>query len=180
MAETINDNVFFVGFMGAGKSTVARRLARELGVASLDMDKYIERSQDCKISEIFDKGGEGMFRDIEAATLAEIVERDDPTLISCGGGIIVRPENRRLLKERGCVVHLLVDADEAASRISDTSSRPLFNDMDQVRIRCRERLPLYDEVADVTVSTGGKNVYQITNEVIERLREAGVLCQRPV
>lgn len=176
--ESISRNVFFVGFMGAGKSTVARRLARSCGVASLDMDKYIERAQGLKISEIFAKGGEGLFREIERQTLMELAASDSPMLISCGGGIVVSPENRQILKESGFVVHLLVDADEAASRISDKSSRPLFNDIESARARCRDRLPLYEEVADMTIATGGKDVYGIANEVVGGLRKAGVLCRQ--
>lgn len=178
ITETINGNVFFIGFMGAGKSTVARRLARNLGVAALDMDKYIERAQGRTIKEIFDDGGEELFRKIEAETLAELALSKEPMLISCGGGIILDPKNRETLKESGTVVHLLVDADEASSRISNKSSRPLFNDIEQARKRCRDRLPLYEEVADVTISTGGKNIYAISNEVTDWLREAGILCQQ--
>lgn len=176
--ETIDRNVFFIGFMGAGKSTIARKLARSCGIASLDMDKYIERAQGCRITEIFADGGEETFRKIERQTLLELAQGDAPMLISCGGGIVVSPESRQVLKESGFVVHLLVDADEAAARISDKSSRPLFNDIESARRRCRERLPLYEEVADLTISTGGKSVYRIANEVMSGLRKAGVLCRQ--
>lgn len=178
MSESISKNVFFIGFMGAGKSTVARRIARECGIASLDVDKYITRAQDCSIADIFSEGGEELFRKIETETLAEIANSDEPLLISCGGGIVLSPENRRILNESGFVVHLLVDADEASSRIADKSSRPLFNDIEAARELQQKRLPLYEEVADVTIETHGKNVFQITSEVTDKLREAGVLCQQ--
>ena len=112
-------NVFFVGFMGAGKSTVARKVARSCGVASLDMDKYIERSGGRTIPEIFDEGGEEAFRRIETDTLRELCGKDGGMLISCGGGIVKSEENRQLLRDGGVVVHLMVDADESAARISD-------------------------------------------------------------
>lgn len=175
----LSRNVFFVGFMGAGKSTVARKIARSCGVASLDMDKYIERACGKSIPEIFDEGGEELFRRIETDVLRELCAKGAGMLISCGGGVVKSPENRRLLKDGGVVVHLLVDADEAAARISDKSSRPLFNDIESARGLCAERLPLYEEVADLTVPTGGKDLRDVSREVRRYLSREGVICQRP-
>ena len=171
-------NVFLIGFMGAGKSTVARKIARTCGVASLDMDKYIERAYGKSIPEIFDEGGEELFRRIETDTLRELSQKEGGMLISCGGGIVKSPENRRLLKDGGVVVHLLVDADEAAARISDKSSRPLFNDIESARALCSERLPLYEEAADFTVATGGRDLRDISREVRRYLSQEGVICQQ--
>lgn len=117
--------VFFVGFMGAGKTSVARRLARTCGVASVDMDTYIERREGKKVKEIFAEGGEEGFRAIETDVLRELGAKLDPLLISCGGGVVVTPANHDVFREAGFVVYLEVTADEAASRISDTSTRPL-------------------------------------------------------
>lgn len=178
MAMELSRNVFLVGFMGAGKSTVARKVARACGVASLDMDKYIERSYGKPVREIFDEGGEELFRRIETETLRELAAKDDGMLVSCGGGIVKSAENRRLLAEGGTVVHLLVDADEAAARISDKSSRPLFNDIESARRLCAERLPLYEEVADFTVATGGRDLRDVARELRRYLSQEGVLCQR--
>lgn len=169
--------VFFVGFMGAGKSSISRRLARNCGIASVDMDKYIERSTGRKIPEIFASDGEGCFRDIETETLRDFAGREDCMLISCGGGIVTREENRSILRDSGFVVHLKVDADEAASRISDKSSRPLFNDIESARKRCQDRLPQYSQVADVEIDTSGKSVFAIMNEVQSALEKKGILCQ---
>lgn len=174
----LSSNVFLIGFMGAGKSTVARKIARSCGVSSLDMDKYIERSYGKTIPEIFEEGGEELFRKIETDTLRELSAAEEPMLVSCGGGIVKSEENRKLLKEGGTVVHLLVDADEAAARISDKSSRPLFNDIESARQLCSERLPLYEEAADLTVATGGKDLRDISREVKSYLTREGVLCQQ--
>ena len=81
--------------------------------------------------------------------------------MSCGGGAVLRPENRAILAERGYVVYLQVTADEAASRISDVSTRPLFRDLDTARATIEARLPLYEDVADAVVDTAGK-----TNEIV--------------
>lgn len=170
--------VFFIGFMGAGKTSVARKLARLCGMASVDMDAYLERREGRKINEIFAEDGEEGFRLIETDVLRELLEKE-PLLVSCGGGVITREENRALLREGGCVVHLQVTVDEAAARISDKSTRPLFQDIEAARRRCEERKPLYESMANITVNTAGKNVYVIAREVQRALEKEGVLCRQP-
>lgn len=168
--------VFFVGFMGAGKSSVARRLARVCGVGSVDMDVYLERREGRPVKQIFAEEGEAGFRAIETGVLKELAAMD-PLLISCGGGVVKLPENRELLKQSGFVVHLEVDVDEARGRISDISTRPLFQSIDEARNLAQERLPLYEEVADACISTVGKSVPAIAYEVRQVLEREGVLCQ---
>lgn len=167
--------VFFVGFMGAGKTSVSRKLARQCGLASIDMDTFIERQEGKKVSEIFAESGEAGFRAIEADVLRELSHRD-PALVGCGGGVVTTPESREILKEAGFVVFLKVSAYEARDRISDLSTRPLFNDVDEAAARNAARLPLYEEVADATVDTAGKGVTAIAGEVREILKREGVLC----
>ena len=170
--------IFFIGFMGAGKSSVARYLARRSGLTSIDMDTYIERRENKRISKIFEEVGEEGFRAIETEVLRELASNEEPMLISCGGGIVTREENRAIIGDRGFAIHLEVDADEAASRISDKSSRPLFNDIEAARARLADRMPLYREVADATIVTSGKNVYEISREVRLLLEKEGLLCQQ--
>lgn len=169
--------VFFVGFMGAGKTTVARRLARQCGVGSLDMDVYLERLSGKSARQVFAEEGEEAFRAREAAVLEELAA-GEPLLVSCGGGVVERAENRRILADRGFVVYLEVDVDEAARRIHDVSSRPLFQDINAARELAKRRLPLYREVADCSVRTAGKGVSAIAAEVRRLLEKEGVLCAR--
>lgn len=170
--------VFLVGFMGAGKTSVARKLARMAGVASVDMDTYIERCEHKRVKEIFAEVGEEGFRAIETQTLYELGMKKDPMVVSCGGGVVLRPENRKALSELGLVVYLSVTAAEAASRISDVSSRPLFGDLQNAQRVIDERLPLYEEVADVTIDTVGHGSSSIAHEVFDILKEKGVLWQQ--
>ena len=166
--------VFFVGFMGAGKTSVARKLARSAGIVAIDMDTYIERRCDMKIKQIFAESGEEGFREIETDVLFELAT-GKPQLISCGGGVVLAERNRAILKEHGFVVYLMVTAEEAASRISDVSTRPLFGDLEQARRVIEGRLPMYEEVADITVDTTGHGTGSIAHEVMRRLQYENVL-----
>lgn len=167
--------VFFVGFMGAGKTSVSRKLARMCGLSAVDMDTYIERQEGKTVSDIFAEQGESGFRTIETQVLRKLSE-GTPMLVGCGGGVITTPANREILKERGYVVFLRVSAYEAKNRISDLSTRPLFNQMEDAEKRNLERLPFYLEVADVEIDTAGKNVSTIAREVRRELQRKGVLC----
>ena len=108
-----------------------------------------------KVKQIFAEAGEEGFRQIETDVLRELACSSEPQLVSCGGGVVLAEENRRILADSGYVVHLRVTADEAASRISDISTRPLFGDLDQARQVIEARMPLYEEVADLTIDTAG-------------------------
>ena len=174
----LTKTVFFVGFMGAGKTSVARKLARNARIASVDMDTYIERRCDMKVKEIFADSGEEGFRAIETDVLRELAT-GEPLLVSCGGGVVLRPENRAILREHGYVVYLQVTAAEAASRISDLSTRPLFGDLEQAESVIRSRLPMYEEVADLTINTAGRGTGSIAREVFTLLKQQGVLNQHP-
>lgn len=169
--------VFLIGFMGAGKSTVARRLARACGVSALDLDTYIERACGKKIREVFAEEGENAFRRMEAHALQEVAAMDAPMLVSCGGGIVSTEDARTSLRTLGFTVLLEVDADEAASRISDKSSRPLFQDLESARALCASRGPLYAEACAASIDTRGKDVYRIFRELKALLEKEGVLCR---
>ena len=171
--------VFFVGFMGAGKTSTARKLARLAGLSAIDMDTYIERQVGKNASQIFADSGEAAFRTIETQVLRHLLA-GDPALVSCGGGVVVTPENRVMLREGGYVVYLQVTADEAAERINNYSTRPLFKDLEAARRLIQERLPLYEEVADAAVDTAGRGSGAVAREVFGLLKRAGVLVNAAI
>ena len=171
--------VFFVGFMGAGKTTLTRRLARSLGLASADIDRSIERDAGLSIKELFAQVGEERFRELEAQKLEQFAA-GVPLLISCGGGLVEGERSRQIIAESGLCVHMFVSPDESASRISNHDTRPFFETMDSVREVNSRRAPIYEEIADATIDTTGKLPHEVAGEVRKLLLKEGVLCQVPL
>ena len=170
--------VYFVGFMGAGKTTLTRRLARMLGLASADIDRSIERDTGMGIKELFNQVGEAQFREMEADKLQQFAQ-SDPLLISCGGGLVEGERSRQIIKDSGFCVHMFVSADESADRISNHDTRPFFETMDSVRAVNSRRMPIYQQIADATIDTTGKQPRDVASEVCKLLLEKGVLCRVP-
>ena len=169
--------VFFVGFMVAGKTSTSRRLARQCGLATIDLDAYIERRERRAINQIFAEQGEQAFRDMETQVLDEFAHKG-PMLVSCGGGIVLREENREILKNNGFVVYLQVTAEQAVERVGDVSTRPLFKNLETARQTIAGRLPMYEDVASVSIDTVGKSINVVAQEIQEILEKEGVLCLR--
>jgi shikimate kinase len=172
---TLSKPVFFIGFMGAGKTSVSQFLAKTCGLASIDADEYLELLEDRIIADIFAEDGEDYFRNLETQYLKELAQRK-PRLVGCGGGVVKRPENVRIMNQSGYVVHLGVTAEAATERVPNTESRPLFKNLEVARRTVAEREPLYDEAADVRVETTGRSVPEIATEVRDILLEQGILA----
>jgi shikimate kinase len=145
------------GFMGSGKSTVARLLARQIGWQHVDLDKRIIEATGLTIPQIFERQGEPGFRKLEHEELArvvgEAVEFQKPRIISLGGGTTARPENLKLLREAGAIlVWLHCPVEELLSRCARITNRPLFRDAATFRKLYQERLPSY-ELSDYRVES---------------------------
>jgi shikimate kinase len=149
------DAIVLIGFMGAGKSSVGRTLARMTGLPRFDTDEMIGARFGLTVAEIFEKHGEEEFRDAETEALRGLTG-NQAAIVVTGGGIVLRPENRRLLRELGTVIHLSAEEETLFARISRRSTRPLLRTEDPratVTELLRSRLPAYREVADVEVDT---------------------------
>ena len=166
-------NVFLIGPMGAGKTTVGKILADELGLDFLDTDKEIEERTGADIGWIFDVEGEEGFRKREAAMLDELTERNG-VLIATGGGIVLREENRKRLVSRGTVVYLDAPLDQQVERTSRDRNRPLLQDgepRDILEGMAEERDPLYREVADFVFRADKRSARVLATEIVKALRE---------
>ena len=154
------ENIFLVGMMGAGKTSVGRMLARNLGKTFYDSDQVIEARTGVKISLIFELEGESGFRAREAAVLDELTSLRG-IVLATGGGVVLREVNRQVLRSRGTVVYLRASVNELWNRTRHDRNRPLLQTADPLT-RLRElhaqRDPLYLEVADLTIETGSQSV----------------------
>lgn len=167
--------VFLIGFMGAGKTTVGRRLARRCGLASVDLDRSLERESGMRLRELFETVGEERFREMEACALERYCS-GYPLLISCGGGTVCGQRSAQIIGERGFAVHLMVSACESSERISNHETRPFFDCMDSINDKSRQRMPIYRRLADATIDTCGKSPERLARELQEILEKEGILC----
>lgn len=149
-------NLILVGPMGAGKTCIGKRLAERYGLRLADADREIEQRTGASVAAIFEHEGEAGFRAREQAVLSDLLHTDG-LLLATGGGAVLAADNRRLLRERGFVVQLLVSVEQQLERLAADRSRPLLarGDREQVlRELARARAPLYAEVADLQFDTG--------------------------
>ena len=163
-------NIFLTGFMGAGKSTVGRRLAQRLDYRFADLDQLIVAREGRSISEIFATRGEGYFRDCEAAVLAGQAETMR-TVFATGGGIVAREENRAVMKQFGTVVYLRASWPILERRLARSSGRPLADPQlgwEKIRQLWHRRLPWYEE-ADLVIDTDQLPVPEVVRAIITRL-----------
>lgn len=173
--------IILVGLPGSGKSTVGRQLARRLGLPFHDSDHVIEQRLGCSIRDYFEREGEAAFRDQEQTVLAELASAGAGVL-STGGGAVLRPANRQLLREAGHVVYLRSSPEEVFRRVRHDGSRPLLqvaDPMARLRQLYAERDPLYRETAHFVVETGRPSVPTLVNMVLMQLELAGALPERP-
>ncbi|MDO9108838.1 MAG: shikimate kinase [Coriobacteriia bacterium] len=171
-------HVLLIGFMGCGKSTVGRLLALRLGRTFVDLDDRVCALAGTTVERIFAEHGEATFRRLEANALESLL-REPPSVVACGGGVVVSEGNRTLLPQLGTVFYLRVDAAEALRRIGDTSSRPLLagpGAASAARALLAERESVYAAVARVSIDTQGQSVQQVTEKIITALEKVDAEC----
>lgn len=167
-------NVIFIGFMGAGKTTVGQAFASHFSMPFVDTDEMIEREAGKTISDIFAEEGEEAFRRMETETVGKLREKAENTVISVGGGLPLREENRRLLREAGTVVYLKIRPETVCRRLQGDDTRPMMRSEDP-QARARELLALREEhylaASHFAVDTDEKTVEEIVEEVRRREEE---------
>ena len=162
-------NIYLTGFMGTGKSTVSRILAGALGFEEIDTDAEIARQQGRSIKEIFAAEGEGYFRSLETGILDDI-KNMKPCIVSCGGGMVMRSENVRKIKETGKVVLLSASPETIYLHVKDSTNRPLLNgnmNIPYIKKLMDERMPKYLDAADVVIVTDGLNPKEVADKIVE-------------
>lgn len=169
-------NIFLVGPMGAGKTTVGRQLAKSLSLEFIDSDHEIERRTGVTIPVIFEIEGEAGFRRWEKVVIDDLTQRQG-LVLATGGGAVLDPENRGHLRQRGTVVYLRAKPDQLYQRTARDRNRPLLqteNPRARIEALVEARDPLYREVADIVVDTGEGSVRGVIRQVLSQLRRHGL------
>ena len=164
-------NIYLIGFMGAGKTTIASELERKLEMHRVEMDAMIVEKQGMSISEIFDEYGEAYFRNLESNCLIEL-QKVKQSIVSCGGGVVMRDDNSEHMKKNGRVVLLTAKPETILERVKDSNDRPILNNHMNVEFIANlldKRREKYHAVADIEVATDGKSEDQICDEIIAKL-----------
>ncbi|MGA1370065.1 MAG: shikimate kinase AroK [Pseudomonadales bacterium] len=171
-------NIILIGLMAVGKSTVGRMLANLLDYQFYDADQVIEARAGAPIPWIFDREGEAGFRDREQQVLDDLT-RESGIVLATGGGAVLRPANRELLRERGVVVLLESSIDRLVERTRRDTKRPLLRQGDPREVLTRlakERGPLYAEIAHFRFMTDRRGPKSLARDIVTRLREAGIVA----
>ena len=158
-------NIYLIGMMGSGKSTVGKTLSEKIQKPFRDLDSEIEKRIGREISEIFDTDGEEQFRKMETKQLKQYSE----SIVACGGGIILKDENREFINGNGATILLTASMEELSHRLSDSGNRPLLADNNTEEALTKlwlERQLNYLNTADLTIQTDGKNPEQLTEEIL--------------
>jgi shikimate kinase len=166
-------NIFLIGFLGAGKSTVARYLAEQYGMNIIEMDEQIAHQERMSISKIFESRGEAYFRRLETSLL-EGLQNQENTVVSCGGGVPMRECNVEAMKKSGTVIYLSASPTTVYHRVKNNHDRPLLEghmNVDYIAGLLNERLPKYLAAADVTVETDGRAACEICEEIMDYCKD---------
>jgi shikimate kinase len=168
-----SNNVFLVGLMGAGKTTVGKQLAAALAKTFHDTDQEIERRTGVKISLIFEIEGEAGFRAREAQVVEQLTRLSN-VVLATGGGAVLAPANRECLAQRGLVIYLHGQPKDLWQRTRYDKSRPLLQNtdaLDKLNSLYQQRDPLYREIADIVVDTGRQRAHTLVLQLLPQVRE---------
>ena len=167
------NHIFLIGFMGSGKSTVAKYLSSAYQMKQIEMDEQIEKNEGRSISSIFEKEGEEYFRTLETELLKSLDPRET-FVVSCGGGVAVKEENVREMKEKGRIILLSAQPETVYARVKNSHNRPLLEgnmNVSYIKDLMDKRQKLYERAADFQVKTDGRTAKDIGEEIIKQIRK---------
>lgn len=163
----LEKNIYLIGFMGAGKSSVSRAMAEYSGFSEIDTDEELVRREGRSIPEIFEQDGEAYFRKIETELLRELSDKHG-LIVSCGGGTILKEENRCIMKKSGAVVLLSARPETIYERVKNGKNRPLLNghmNVEYIAELLEKRMPCYEQAKTVEIATDDKTPDEIAEKI---------------
>ena len=165
----VNRHIYLIGFMGCGKTSVSIAMNQLYGKNIVEVDDRIIAKEGRSINQIFAESGENYFRDLETEMLKELADEDN-IIVSCGGGMVLREENRRLMKENGLIIWLDATPETILDRVKDDASRPNLKgkkNVKDIEALKNKRADAYAEAADIKVDTDGKTIREVAKEIYE-------------
>lgn len=163
----INRNIVLIGMPASGKSTIGKLLSKKINYEYYDVDKYLERKENVKISTLFSEKGEEYFRNLETKYLRELSQKNR-IIISTGGGAVKREENMEILKEKGIVVFLSRKIEDIAKE--NHEARPLLKDINNIYKLYDERIELYKRYSDIIIENNG-TLQEVTDRTAEEIEK---------
>jgi shikimate kinase len=167
-------NIILIGFMGVGKSEVGKSLAARQGMNFIDADEIIEKTEGRKISQIFEKNGEPYFRNLETEVIKTLEDYDN-FVISTGGGVVLREENVKMLKEIGPLVLLTSSPEVIYQRLKELKDRPLLEQgdkMESIKEILDVRNPIYEKAADLKIDTSNITPLAAVEEIVKWIKRS--------
>ena len=168
----MNENIVLCGFMGCGKTTVGKALAKKTGMSLVDTDKYIEEKENMTISEIFDKHGEEYFRELEHKACIELAGKSN-LIIATGGGALTYERNVKAFKQTCKIILLDVPVDVLYERLKFDTTRPLLQRADKKEAMTElynKRMPLYKKASDIVID-GNASPFSVTDSIIKAVEQ---------
>lgn len=164
-------NIYFIGFMGTGKSTISRYMATITGYKEIDADQEIAKQENMRIPEIFEKHGEAYFRELETEFLRGMQEKEH-YIVSCGGGMVLRKENVELMKENGVIVLLTATPETVLKRVENGKDRPILNghmNVEYIEQLQEARKACYEAAGEIVIATDGREIGEMAEELKKKL-----------
>ena len=167
------NHIVIIGFMGSGKTRVGKRLAQEMGLPFVDVDKAITKKMKMTVKEIFQKFGEPFYRALETLEIRNLAEDSEKKVISLGAGLPLQEQNAKIIPELGTVVYIKGSAETLLGRLGESNNPFLEGDNQEEKVRkmLKQRDPVYQKFADIIVETGVMPFEDFVQSIMEKINE---------